>query len=337
MDQVAGLYDTETKTMCIPSFQNTNQPAGQTTKAAARKKMEEIPGSDVAIVFAHEYTRWLDDQYWPLDEPKDKDAETSTDHDDARSFLFEGSATRLMIEALPRGNRTPATGHLRHGLEPPSLGLAEAVLDFFLSRLWKGPEAEVPGVPEALVSSRDHALLVRVFFLPPDSARLGPRRVGLLYDHPPVSTEQVMHPQKCWEWRDFPVRISLPETLPGGWKRRIDDTIGEAGIAVLLGCQLKNLNRGERLACGWDGDRVALYEAPDGRKLLAWASSWDSPAAAERFSQSVCRGPNRGPRCVHHLEERRVSRLDASRWPCRIGSVEPEPRPHLRDRPARVS
>ena len=102
----------------------------------------------------------------------------------------------------------------------------------------------------------------------------------------PSASRQVMHPDKCWEWRELPVQVSLPETLPGGWRRLTDDTLGEAGMAALLGSQLKNLDRGLRLARGWEGDRAALYEGPHGARLLAWASSWESPSAAERFARA---------------------------------------------------
>ena len=104
-----------------------------------------------------------------------------------------------------------------------------------------------------------------------------------IYDHPPVSSAQVMHPKKCWEWRDFPVQINLPETLPGGWKQISLDSVGEAGLAVLFGCQFQSLNRGLELARGWDGDHVALFEGSGGHRLLLWASSWGSTNAAGRF------------------------------------------------------
>jgi hypothetical protein len=58
--------------------------------------------------------------------------------------------------------------------------------------------------------------------------------------------------------------------------------MGEAGIAVLLGCRFDNLNRGLEIARGWDGDHAALYEKGEHRVLL-WASSWDSTNAAGRF------------------------------------------------------
>ena len=72
VDQVAGLYDTDTKTMCIPS-----PPPSVTNRPRANirpKKPEDLSGLDTAIVFAHEYTHALEDQYWPIDNPKDKES-----------------------------------------------------------------------------------------------------------------------------------------------------------------------------------------------------------------------------------------------------------------------
>ena len=65
------------------------------------------------------------------------------------------------------------------------------------------------------------------------------------------------------------------------------DSLGEAGVAVLFGCQLKSLGRGLRIAEGWDGDRAALYENPEGRHALLWTSAWDSDSAAKCFA-SAC-------------------------------------------------
>jgi len=284
VDEVAGLYDTDTKTMRIPSFQAPNRAAVKNPKAAPRKKVDALPGQDASIIFAHEYTHALEDQYWPIDDPRDKERETSTDRGDARSFLYEGSATRLMIEALPaefdrrRPGAYPWLWSLLHS------GVGETALDFALGRIWKSADALDAGAPEALARGEVMPYCFGYSFCRRIQRDWGLDGLDYIYDHPPVSTAQVMHPEKCWEWRDFPVQVALPETLPGGWKRRMDDTIGEAGIAVLLGCQLKRLNQGQRAARGWDGDRAAIYAAADGHKLLAWASSWDSASAADRFA-----------------------------------------------------
>ncbi|MGO8674414.1 MAG: hypothetical protein ACLQVX_00935 [Limisphaerales bacterium] len=285
VDQVAGLYDTETKTMCIPSTPviATNRPPG---KHPPPKNIEDLAGLDTEIVFAHEYTHALEDQYWPIDPPKDKESRASTDADTARTFLVEGSATRLMIEALPAefDGRSPGTFAVAWNLLHSGLG--EFAMNYVLSRAWKSPDVKVPGVPEALARTEAMPYSFGYTFCLAIMRDWGLDGLDYIYDHPPVSSKQVMHPKTSWEWRDLPVQVNLDETLPGGWKRLTDDTVGEAGIAALLGSQLKNLNCGLRLARGWKGDRAALYEATDGTRLLAWASSWDSPSAAGRFARA---------------------------------------------------
>ena len=98
VDQVAGLYDSDAKEMCIPSFSGGTTNAA---KKAAEKKLEKLSSEIDDIVLAHEFTHALEDQYWPLDDPKDHDSKASTDRGTAHDFVSEGSATREMIEVIP--------------------------------------------------------------------------------------------------------------------------------------------------------------------------------------------------------------------------------------------
>ena len=281
VDQVAGLYDSDAKEMCIPSFSGGTTNAA---KKAAEKKLEELSSEIDDIVLAHEFTHALEDQYWPLDDPKDHDSKASTDRGTAHDFLTEGSATREMIEVIPAqwGRGSPDSyfrlWNLIHS------GLGEFALNYALSDAWKSPDALVQGVPETLARTEAMPYSFGYSFCTDVMRLWGLDGLDYIYNHPPVSSAQVMHPTKCWEWRDFPVQINLPETLPRGWKQVSLDSVGEAGMAVLFGCQFKNLNRGLELARGWDGDHVALYEDSGGHRLLLWASSWDSTNAAGRYA-----------------------------------------------------
>jgi hypothetical protein len=279
VDQVAGLYDSDTKEMCIPSFSIGTTNLGKKTE----KKLEAFSLQLENIVLAHEFTHALEDQYWPIDDPKDHDFKASTDRGTAHDFLTEGSATREMIEVIPAqwGRGSPESyfplWDLIHS------GLGELALNYELGRAWKSPDALVAGVPETLARTEAMPYSFGYTFCARVMRQWGLDGLDYFYGHPPVSSAQVMHPKKSWEWRDFPVHINLPDTLPGGWKQTSLDCVGEAGMAVLFGCQLKNLNRGLELARGWDGDHVALFESTGGHRLLLWASSWNSTNAAGRF------------------------------------------------------
>ena len=281
--QVAGLYDSEAKEMCIPAFSTETTNAA---KKAAEKKLEDLSSEFDDIVLAHEFTHALEDQYWPLDDPKDHDAKASTDRGTAHDFLNEGSATREMIEVIPAqwGRGSPTRYFLLWNLIHSGLG--EFALNAALSGVWKSPDALVEGVPETLARTEAMPYSFGYSFCTDVMRKWGLDGLDYIYNHPPVSSAQVMHPKKCWEWRDFPVQINLPETLPGGWKQVSSDSVGEAGMAVLFGCQFKSLNHGLELARGWDGDHVALFADASGHRLLFWASSWGSTNAAGRYADA---------------------------------------------------
>jgi hypothetical protein len=280
VDQVIGLYDSDTKEMCIPSFSSGTTNPG---KKAAEKKLEELSPEIDDVVLAHEFTHALEDQYWPLDDPKDHDSKASTDRGTAHDFVTEGSATREMIEVIPAqsGDGSPDRYFLLWNLIHSDLG--ELALNYALSGAWKGADALVAGVPETLARTEAMPYSFGYSFCTEVMRQWGLDGLDYIYDHPPVSSAQVMHPKKCWEWRDLPAQIDLPETLPGGWKQVSVDSVGEAGMAVLFGCRFKSLNHGLELARGWEGDHVALYEGSGGHRLLLWASAWDSTNAAGRY------------------------------------------------------
>ncbi len=279
--EVAGLYDSDTKEMCIPAF-----PAAATNawRNPARKEVEKFSSFTDDLVLTHEFTHALEDQYWPFDDPNEKARQEATDRTTARSFLAEGSATRLMLEAIPAQAERDSPGTYPAAWNLLHSGTIEWVLDYALKGIWKSSEARVPGVPDTLARGAAMPYAYGYPFCSQLMRDWGLDGLDYICDHPSASTEQVMHPQKAWEWRDFPVQITLPKTLTSGWRQLAGDSLGEAGITVLFGCSFTNLGRGEALACGWDGDRAELYDAADGRRLLVWASSWDTTAAASRFA-----------------------------------------------------
>jgi hypothetical protein len=279
-DEVAGLYDSDTKEMCLPSFSAGTTNTG---KAAAEKKLGGNPGKLDDIVLAHEFTHALEDQYWPIDAPEDHDVKASTDRGTAHGFLIEGSATREMIEVIPAqwSGGSPDTYFFLWNLIHSGLG--EWGLNHELSGVWKSEDALAAGVPDTLSRTETMPYSFGYTFCAEVMRQWGLDGLDYIYDHPPVSSSQIMHPHKCWEWRAFPVQIDLPETLPGGWKQTSIDSVGEAGMAVLLGSRFNNLNFGLQLGRGWDGDHVALFKDAGEHRLLLWASSWDSTNAAGRY------------------------------------------------------
>jgi hypothetical protein len=100
-----------------------------------------------------------------------------------------------------------------------------------------------------------------------------------VYRNPPLSTEQIIHPEKYNGEPDLPVLIDLGALKPGeGWKEVGRNVLGEMQLAIML-----RKHGGKAAAAGWDGDRYAVFEGPDGKLALLWLTTWDSEDDAREF------------------------------------------------------
>jgi hypothetical protein len=103
-----------------------------------------------------------------------------------------------------------------------------------------------------------------------------------VYKSPPLSTEQVLHPEKYQLHPDLPMSIDLGTLKAGdGWKEVGRNVLGEMQLGVML-----RRHSGKTAAPGWDGDRYAVFEGPKGELALAWLSTWDSEQDAREFQQA---------------------------------------------------
>jgi hypothetical protein len=120
--------------------------------------------------------------------------------------------------------------------------------------------------------------------------------VDLLWSEPPISTEQVLHPEK-YDACEPPVRIDdeLMPSLPGFGRPKSSQVLGEFVVRTWLSRTLSP-EAAERAAAGWGGDRAAIYvsqEAPDGgattkgTTVVAWLTVWDDPGEAEEFARAA--------------------------------------------------
>jgi hypothetical protein len=103
-----------------------------------------------------------------------------------------------------------------------------------------------------------------------------------VYRNPPLSTEQIIHPEKYRAKPDFPMTIDLAALKPGdGWREVGRNVLGEMQTAILL-----KKHGGKRAAAGWDGDRYAIFEDAKNRLALVWLSTWDSEDDAREFAHA---------------------------------------------------
>src|SRR6185503_12973069 len=111
----------------------------------------------------------------------------------------------------------------------------------------------------------------------------GWRAVDAAYRRPPVSTEQILHPERYPGDAPLSLRIAT-QIAPGPRARRIyDDVLGERGIRAMLRQQGLPERDAADVAAGWDGDRACVWD-DEGRLSLAWTTAWDTPADARAFA-----------------------------------------------------
>jgi hypothetical protein len=111
----------------------------------------------------------------------------------------------------------------------------------------------------------------------------GERGVDALFSHPPLSTEQILHPEK-YEAGEAPREVQLDEDAftENNWKSVTSTPLGEVGVRGLLLAGVKE-KEATRAAAGWGGDRAFLFERAGSVSLFVWKTVWDRPVDAEEF------------------------------------------------------
>jgi hypothetical protein len=117
--------------------------------------------------------------------------------------------------------------------------------------------------------------------------------VDRLFEHPPASTEQVLHPEK-YVAGELPVPVAIPP-VPDGYVGVAGGTMGELRTAALLQ-QCAASARDLAADLGWGGDAFVIFADPAGNSGVLWSTVWDDEAAAVRFehmmlARETCLGP----------------------------------------------
>lgn len=102
----------------------------------------------------------------------------------------------------------------------------------------------------------------------------------------PVSTSQVLHPYEFFGNRVAPTPVSFAR-VPGVTPTYQND-LGEFETRLYLYQHLNDAAGASRAASGWNGDWYVTFNTARG-PAIAWASVWQTPAAAADFYASMQR------------------------------------------------
>ncbi len=256
LEQVVGYYDPARDTLYV---------------------VDRVDPDLVEPVLLHEIVHALQDQYVDLDSLMEANRERN-DRGTAAQAAMEGHATFAMLEwqlarmagdadltALPGFESLLGDDPLAAaGLEMPVLSEAPAVIResllfpylgglVYLQKHWSGPWGRVPPLGSEM----------------------------------PVSTEQILHPERFAPGQeDMPTLVWFGDALPDGWTEVLTDDLGELETRLLLREFLSSRQEADRGAAGWDGDRFRLLDGPNGESLL-WVTVWDTDRDAREFETAV--------------------------------------------------
>lgn len=263
-DQVGGFYDPATDVFYL---------------------MDNCPVGLANIVLAHELGHALDDSLYDIGGTMGE-LSTVTDRALAYHAVVEGSGMAVMNRWIATNSGSIDLRGMAQMQREQTESMARAPMV-----LWK-PLLGSYLIGAAFLARTDSLLQGQT-----ETANNADLDAG--FRSPPLSTEQVLHPEKYWDpaKRDDPTVVAQEfVALPKGWDELRRDTLGEIVIGIWTQSAATRAGAAARTlanplaieftnsaASGWDGDELLLLGDADGARVLRWVSVWDSEVDAAEF------------------------------------------------------
>ena len=232
---------------------------------------ETTPSETQEPVLAHELSHALADQNFNLAKFV-KQGRKNDDGATARLAVMEGQATWLMSEYLAR-----KTGQSLK--DSPAL----VAMMSSMSESGAGQYPIFDSAPLYLRTTLVFPYTKGMLFQNAVFQRDGQASFGEVFRKPPVSTQQIIHPEKYFA--DVkPTEPDLPDPhLPRGYKGLVGGTLGELEHSILLE-QYAGKEAATKIAPHWRGSAFELRENQKaGHVVLLYAVEWDSEESARQY------------------------------------------------------
>ncbi len=274
-EQIVGYYDPGTKVLYV---------------------VEGAPKEMADITITHELVHSLQDQYISLDSVQH--VRNDNDRLSAAQALFEGQAVYEQISIMLGG--TNIAINLPGGWDR-------------IRELIRETQASMPifaAAPRVIQETLIFPYLSGAEFY----RNYKERKPGtVIYKDMPASTEQIIHPAAFFVTRDAPTKVALGALSNA--TASYDNDLGEFETRLFLFEHLNDQNEAIRGAGGWDGDRYAVVNTPQGPGIV-WLTVWDSPVEAGEFfdiaGQSIAKRFGVKPTASANNTEKSYSTSDRS-------------------------
>jgi len=235
------------------------------------------PGANERFYFAHEYDHALQDQNSTIF----KDFDGVLDQSDqllARQAIYEGDASLLMTQwAAANLSQADLLELLAAGSDPAA-------------------QEVMATTPAILRDTLTFPYTTGLGYVSNIQSKGGWDAVNELFKKMPVSTEQILHPEKSGE---APVAVTMPADLKTklgtGWTVPLEDTFGELQLGIWLREAGVPAADATAAAAGWGGDRLAVIDGPKGAWALVMQTAWDTAADAAAFETAATTALEKSP------------------------------------------
>jgi hypothetical protein len=223
----------------------------------------ENPTPVQKVTLAHELTHALDDQHFRLDRLNTLEGECADEAYQAALGAVEGDATFFMILYAQRFLTLD---------EQLQLGLQAA--------------PSTAGIPPFVMQLQTWPYTAGLSFIQAMDRRGGTEAIDRAMERFPVSTEQVIHPERYPN--DAPTAVNvedLSQKLGPGWTDLDVMGVGEAFLSIMLGLRLPPVTA-EAAAAGWDGGTYRAWSDSE-HVAIVLSTVWDQPRDAAEFASAT--------------------------------------------------
>ena len=256
-EQIAGYYDQETKEMYVVQ--------------------DAAFGGPERLTYAHEFTHALQDQTYDIENGlkfNDESCKNETERCSAISALLEGDAS--LTEAFWLSN---------YGTPQDQKEISEFYSNY-----------------SSPVYDNAPTFIKEDFIFPYQAGQKFVERlynaggwdyVNQAYENPPISSEQILHPEKYPD--DIPFDVSIPDLgsiLGPNWEEVDHGMMGEWYTYLVLEAGYEEVGRltqaeASKASTGWQGDSYVVYNnSEDDSVVLILFSQWESSKEAREFQDA---------------------------------------------------
>ncbi len=283
--QVGGFYDPDTRIMNVLPM------------------LGDDVGSDLSIseqiIFIHEYTHALQDQHFDLSRLENPEIADSPDRTLAALSLIEGDATAAM------NLYTQAAM-----LNDPGIAFALLAEGAMSGTLLLPPDTP-EGLGRELIFPYDSGL---AFVLAIYNAG-GWDAVNAAFDNFPVTTEQILHPQKYLDGETGITVEGLNMPVSENAELLWDLPLGEYYLREWL--RNTGVDFGaSSAAAGWGGDRFQMWQEENGDLIWSLHSVWDTLEDADQFAEAIASITAENPDTIQLLGDQGLCWPSDGQWYC---------------------